>query len=229
MRLRPEGPLSQPLTVYQALAQQPLSVYQALVQNVPGYAKNEQLYEIAVTFATVIRQVDSSLIDEWERLRNPAAKPEERYKALAGLKQPGKNWHQGATPGGLYAFASADGLRWRKMRDVPVITQGAFDSLNLAIWDGERGRYACYSRIFANKVRAVQASHSADFLSWSAGVPNTYAADVPWEHFYTSATLPCPGAEHILVAFPMRFEPARRGDTPIAHVVEVPIRFRLKN
>ena len=26
-----------------------------------------------------------------------------------------------------------------------------------------------------------------------------------------------------------RFEPARRGDTPIAHVVEVPIRFRLKN
>ena len=26
-----------------------------------------------------------------------------------------------------------------------------------------------------------------------------------------------------------RFEPARRGDTPVAHVVEVPIRFRLKN
>jgi protein TonB len=26
-----------------------------------------------------------------------------------------------------------------------------------------------------------------------------------------------------------RFEPARRGDTPVAHVVEVPIRFRLRN
>jgi len=97
-----------------------------------------------------------------------------------------------------------------KKGDVPVIMQGAFDSLNLAFWDGERGRYACYSRIFANKVRAVQSAHSADFLAWSAAVPNTYAADVPAEHFYTSATLPCPGAEHILVAFPMRFEPTRR-------------------
>lgn len=142
--------------------------------------------------------------------RNPAVKPDERYKALAGLKQPGKNWHQGATPGGLYAFASPDGLHWRKLRDVPVLTQGAFDSLNLAFWDGERGRYACYSRIFANKVRAVQSSHSADFLTWSEGVPHTYAAGVPAEHFYTSATLPCPGAEHLLVAFPMRFEPSRR-------------------
>ena len=26
-----------------------------------------------------------------------------------------------------------------------------------------------------------------------------------------------------------RFEPARRGETPVAHVVEVPIRFRLRN
>ncbi|MBU6180714.1 MAG: hypothetical protein KGR69_13700, partial [Verrucomicrobia bacterium] len=41
---------------------------------------------------------------------NPKAKPEERYKALGGVKQPGKNWHQGETPGGLYAFASADGI-----------------------------------------------------------------------------------------------------------------------
>ena len=37
-----------------------------------------------------------------------------RYKALAGLKEPGRNWHLGATPGGLYAFASADGINWRK-------------------------------------------------------------------------------------------------------------------
>ena len=40
---------------------------------------------------------------------NPAARPDERYKALGGVKEPGKNWHQGATPGGLYAFASEIG------------------------------------------------------------------------------------------------------------------------
>lgn len=142
--------------------------------------------------------------------QNPAAKPEERYKALGGLKQPGKNWTQGATPGGLYAFASADGIHWRKLRDDPVITKGAFDSQNLAFWDTVRGRYACYSRIFSNKIRAIQSSASADFLTWTEGVPNRYADGVPAEHFYTSATVPCPTAPHLLLAFPKRFVPARK-------------------
>jgi hypothetical protein len=142
--------------------------------------------------------------------RNPNAAPDARYKALGGIKQPGRNWHQGATPGGLYAFASADGLRWRKIRPEPVMTQGAFDSLNLAFWDVSRERYACYSRIFAQKVRAVQSSSSADFLTWSESTPNRYAATAPLEHFYTSATLPCPGAEHLLLSFPMRFLPDRK-------------------
>jgi hypothetical protein len=141
--------------------------------------------------------------------RNPRARPDERYKALGGLKQPGRNWQQGATPGGLFAFTSADGVHWRKMRDEPVITQGAFDSLNLAFWDTARDRYACYSRIFADRVRAVQSATSTDFITWSDGTPNRYAAGVPAEHFYTSATLPCPGAEHLLLAFPMRFLPTR--------------------
>jgi hypothetical protein len=141
--------------------------------------------------------------------RNPRARPEERYKALGGLKQPGRNWQQGATPGGLFAFTSADGVHWRKMRDEPVMTQGAFDSLNLAFWDPTHERYACYSRIFADRVRAVQSASSSDFLAWSESTPNRYAAGVPAEHFYTSATLPCPGAEHMMLAFPMRFAPTR--------------------
>jgi hypothetical protein len=32
---------------------------------------------------------------------------------------------------------------------------------------------------------------------------------VPVEHFYTNATLPCPGAPHLLLSFPMRFVPER--------------------
>ena len=36
---------------------------------------------------------------------------------------------------------------------------------------------------------------------------------VELEHFYTNATAPCPGAEHILVSFPMRFLPERERDT----------------
>ena len=141
---------------------------------------------------------------------NPATKPDEKFKALGGIKQPGKNWTQGETPGGLYAFASADGLHWHKMQDGTVMTKGAFDSQNLAFWDSVRGHYTCYSRTFANKVRSIQSTTSSDFLSWSDGVDNKYAADVPLEHFYTSATLPCPTAPHLFLAFPKRFMPSRK-------------------
>lgn len=140
---------------------------------------------------------------------NPNAKPEERYKALGGVKQPGKNWAQGMTPGGLYAFASADGIHWKKMKTEPVITKGAFDSQNLGFWDSTRNRYVSFSRIFSNKVRAIQSMTSNDFLAWSDGVPHIYAEGVPAEHFYTSATVPCPTAPHFFFSFPKRFATTR--------------------
>lgn len=140
---------------------------------------------------------------------NPATKHEERFKALGGVKQPGKNWQQGETPGGLYAFASADGIHWRKLSDTPVITKGAFDSQNIAFYDTTRYRYVCFSRIFLNDVRAIQSHTSQDFLHWSEGIPHVYAEGVPLEHFYTSATVPCPTAPHLFLAFPKRFVPTR--------------------
>lgn len=140
---------------------------------------------------------------------NPATRPDQRYKALGGIKEKGRNWHQGETPGGLYAFASADGIHWRKLQPDPVITKGAFDSQNLALWDSARDRYACFSRIFTGGVRAIQSSTSADFLAWSEGVPHRYGAAVPAEHFYTSATVACPTAPHVFLSFPKRFVPKR--------------------
>lgn len=141
---------------------------------------------------------------------NPAAKPAERYKALGGVKQPGKNWMTGETPGGLYAFASADGLHWNKMRPETVMTKGAFDSQNIAFWDAPKNRYTSYTRIFTNKIRDIQSSPSTDFLTWGESSLNQYAADVPREHFYTSATIPCPTAPHLYLAFPKRYTPARK-------------------
>lgn len=46
-------------------------VYKTLVQTVPVWAKDERVDEIITTFGAVVRQVDSSLLDEWERLKNP--------------------------------------------------------------------------------------------------------------------------------------------------------------
>src|SRR5580692_10051047 len=45
--------------------------YKALRQTVPDEAKNEELTDLIEWLGELVRQVDSSLIDEWERLRNP--------------------------------------------------------------------------------------------------------------------------------------------------------------
>jgi hypothetical protein len=133
---------------------------------------------------------------------NPATKPDERYKALAGLQSQ------------LFAYASPDGIHWKKLQAEPVLTKGTFDSLNLAFWDTQAKCYRCYSRYFdqgAYKgIRAIQHCKSQDFLHWSDPQPNEYAAGVPKEHFYTNATFPCPGAPEYLLAFPMRFLPGRK-------------------
>jgi len=45
--------------------------YKALRQTVPDEAKTEELLDLIEWLGELVRQVDSSLIDEWERLRNP--------------------------------------------------------------------------------------------------------------------------------------------------------------
>ncbi len=44
-------------------------VYKVLEQNVPDHAKNEELREMAVYFANMVRAVDSSLLEDWEKMR----------------------------------------------------------------------------------------------------------------------------------------------------------------
>ena len=64
----------------------------------------------------------------------PGVPAAERYKALAGTARTG-----------LHAFASEDGLRWRRLGDGAVLTKGAFDSQNVPSWSEHEGRYLCYS------------------------------------------------------------------------------------
>lgn len=132
---------------------------------------------------------------------NPNAKPDERYKAVAGLSTEG---------GGLCGLTSPDGIHWRQIGDKPLITDGVFDSLNVAFWDSLTKCYRLYSRYMAGGVRAIQSATSKDFVHWTAQQPNDYGAGVPLEQFYTNATTPCPGAPHIYLSFPKRFLPERK-------------------
>ncbi|WP_017974277.1 DEAD/DEAH box helicase [Actinopolyspora halophila] len=52
-------------------------VYKALRHTVPYDAKSEELGDIIEWLGELVRQVDSSLLDEWERLRNPSAESTE--------------------------------------------------------------------------------------------------------------------------------------------------------
>ncbi|HEX6420526.1 MAG TPA: DUF3516 domain-containing protein [Acidimicrobiales bacterium] len=46
--------------------------YKGLVQNVPEDAKTDDLLDLTEWLGELVRQVDSSLLDEWEQLRHPA-------------------------------------------------------------------------------------------------------------------------------------------------------------
>jgi superfamily II RNA helicase len=51
------------------------SVYKVLSQTVPVVAKTETLLEMEEYLRLMLRQVDSSLLDEWEKLRDPSRVP----------------------------------------------------------------------------------------------------------------------------------------------------------
>lgn len=129
---------------------------------------------------------------------NPDAKPEERYKAIASMAG------NPTRPGRLYAFASPDGIHWKQRGEESLDITGAFDSLNVAFWDPAAKLYRSYSRIFADGYRAIQSCTSPDMVNWTKPVPNAYPEGTPAMQLYTNATVPCPGAEHILLSFPKR-------------------------
>jgi len=62
------------------------NVHKVLTQTVPDAAKTDPVREMEVYLGVLIRQVDSSLLDEWERMQNPDYKPKE---SSAEVRPPG--------------------------------------------------------------------------------------------------------------------------------------------
>jgi len=134
---------------------------------------------------------------------NPAALPEARYKAVSAVFKKG-----------LYAYQSPDGVRWSWVQQQPVITDGAFDSQNLAFWDATRNEYRAYWRFFTNGVRAIRTATSKNFLHWENQADLRYA-DSPAEHLYTNAIMPYARAPHLFIGFPTRFQPKHQQVEPV--------------
>ena len=133
---------------------------------------------------------------------NPEAAPDAQYKAI----------FRSRGPRGLLAFKSPDGLHWSPMSDAPVITDGAFDSQNLAFWDASLGLYRAYWRYFDRGtstdlyvgVRSIRTATSKDFLHWENYADLQYP-DAPPTHLYTNQVKPYHRAPHLLIGFPARY------------------------
>jgi hypothetical protein len=115
----------------------------------------------------------------------PGVPKSQRYKAVGGTGRQG-----------LMAYASADGIHWKKMREQGVITKGAFDSHNLAFYSPTEAKYVCYFRTFRRGIRWIDRCTSDDFLNWTEPVPMDFGGTPP-EHLYTNSTTPYFRAPHI--------------------------------
>ena len=132
---------------------------------------------------------------------HPRCREDERYRAVCVVTGGGKNT-------GLRALLSPDGLRWHPLREEAVVTQGAFDSHNIALYDSARGYYAAYYRDFVNGVRHIRRATSADFVTWEhEGVIDL--GDTPVEHLYKNAATPYYRRPDLIFMFPKRFLPNR--------------------
>lgn len=137
---------------------------------------------------------------------NPTVSADKKYKALGGTRE-----------SGLIYYVSADGIKWHKYREEPVITEGAFDSQNVSFWSEAENCYICYFRTWSTGTfkgyRTVSRCTSKDFINWNQPIPMDFG-NRPWEHLYTNQTHPYFRAPHIYVSIAARFLPQRQVLSP---------------
>ena len=64
------------------------SVYKVLRQTVPDGLKTDAVVEMELYLRDMVRRVDSSLLEEWERMRDPAYRPTETEPAVVPRPEP---------------------------------------------------------------------------------------------------------------------------------------------
>ncbi len=125
--------------------------------------------------------------------------PEYKYKALGGLEK-----------SGLIAFASSDGIHWKRMQTEAVIAPRVhdFDSQNVSFWSENEHMYLCYFRHWikreGKRYRSIARTTSKDFLHWTEPVEMSFG-DTPPEQLYTNQTAPYFRAPHIYISVAARF------------------------
>jgi hypothetical protein len=114
--------------------------YQALRRTVPDDARTEELADVTEWLGELVRQVDSSLLDEWERLRNPV----DDQVDVAGPAGAGSDERPPAVTRNVRAFRVL--VRNALFRRVDLAARHRHDELGELDaadgWDAERWREA---------------------------------------------------------------------------------------
>jgi hypothetical protein len=149
----------------------------------------------------------------------PGVPADQRYKGISGMT------------GRVSAFASPDGIHWRKLVDEPVVE--GYDAQHMAFWDAPRGEYRAYLR--HRRIAAYQAgllelgnpsietddetgltadgldngrdiitSTSKEFVHWSKAEFITYSPGRVNE-LYENSIQPYHRAPHLILGFPLRY------------------------
>ncbi|MEM9134038.1 MAG: DUF3516 domain-containing protein [Actinomycetota bacterium] len=111
-------------------------VYKALIQNIPEEAKDDDVVDLTEWLGEVVRQVDSSLIDEWEQLQNPT---DDGARAEA-IRPPGDDHDVTRNPRAFGVMVRREAWRWlellarRRTGELPL-TADQRDELDEALAD----------------------------------------------------------------------------------------------
>lgn len=135
----------------------------------------------------------------------PGIPTAQRYKAVAGYSKTG-----------LVAFVSADGLKWNRLQERPVLdapTEFSLDSQNIPFWSHHENQYVLYYRtwkkIGETNYRWTSRAVSKDFRSFAPTGEMEFGGAPP-EHLYTNQTSQYFRAPHLYVGICARFMPGRQ-------------------
>jgi hypothetical protein len=155
---------------------------------------------------------------------NPAAPPDERYKAIVCDKGNSR---------GIYGMTSTDGLHWRDVVDGFAIRapepDTQVDADNTIFWDPWRREYAAYVRGWVQpppealppdfayahpgykRSRTIRRAASPDFREWSdLEYLDLQLALHPREQFYTNSAIPYERSRNLYLMFPHRHVEERK-------------------
>ena len=126
--------------------------------------------------------------------QNPDCPADARYKAIVRSHK----------PKGLLVMKSADGIHWSPLSEKPVITDGAFDSQNLAFWDPLRKEYRAYWPIISNKNRYILTETKKD-IKTTTPQRELHYREAPTQKLYDNHNMHYNREPHLIIGFPTRY------------------------